>query len=601
MNAKEEIESYINTNEQSGALLLTGKWGCGKTFMLKKLAVEFNKENKYAVVVISLFGLNSASEINNKIKEKISLLNNYMNANYQNSIKCFKDKAKILTAKMKETIELANKINTVLSVNIYDFIEVKQKIKIHNIDNKWIEKKLVLIFDDFERCPIELQTILGIINDYTESRAIKTVIVADESKINDDKYKDFKEKTISRTIKLTSDYSSIIDEMISSYNETENGYKIFLQKNRCIIKSVFDSSECENLRTVKSMMVDFERVFHSFSETSLNEKDECDLFYQFCVGLAENKMGNYSYENINNCSELFNKISNQPDKSIKDKYIEDTFTSIPNTLQRWIINGDWSEEEFIKEINYKFCKTELLDDQKFLHYSFWELNQEIIEKGLPIVLGRAYDGDLNCDELITLLQKLHFLNRYTYELPCVIEYKKIEKAFDKRMNKIRLGKIVEPQRRTFAENNKIDQDAISLNKKIEKIERKKYIWSEYHKFIEYLNGDDKISIYDIRLKHMDVFDDYLYDLVVNTLKKRDNGVKRELGRILLNLIYTDTSYSSTDDISVSVNNLTKLSTTIDELLTIESDKMTKIVLVEFKTGLDSLVSEICSTNDISKS
>ena len=42
MNVRSEIENYISTNETNGALLITGKWGCGKTYLLKNIAREIN-------------------------------------------------------------------------------------------------------------------------------------------------------------------------------------------------------------------------------------------------------------------------------------------------------------------------------------------------------------------------------------------------------------------------------------------------------------------------------------------------------------------------------------------------------------------------------
>ncbi len=35
MELKDEIINYVSTEENNGALLVTGKWGCGKTYILK--------------------------------------------------------------------------------------------------------------------------------------------------------------------------------------------------------------------------------------------------------------------------------------------------------------------------------------------------------------------------------------------------------------------------------------------------------------------------------------------------------------------------------------------------------------------------------------
>lgn len=70
MDTKKEIIDFINSNESNGALLITGKWGCGKSYLIKNLIREFNEEKKYAIAIISLFGINNVASLNYRIKEE---------------------------------------------------------------------------------------------------------------------------------------------------------------------------------------------------------------------------------------------------------------------------------------------------------------------------------------------------------------------------------------------------------------------------------------------------------------------------------------------------------------------------------------------------
>lgn len=53
MDTEKEILKYIEKKENNGALLLTGKWGCGKTFLIKQIAEELN-QGKSIVLLLSL-------------------------------------------------------------------------------------------------------------------------------------------------------------------------------------------------------------------------------------------------------------------------------------------------------------------------------------------------------------------------------------------------------------------------------------------------------------------------------------------------------------------------------------------------------------------
>ena len=46
MNIKNEIIEFINFDENNGALLITGSWGCGKSYLVKSLITEFNQGNE---------------------------------------------------------------------------------------------------------------------------------------------------------------------------------------------------------------------------------------------------------------------------------------------------------------------------------------------------------------------------------------------------------------------------------------------------------------------------------------------------------------------------------------------------------------------------
>lgn len=65
----DELVEYCTKDYHSGALLLTGGWGCGKTYFIEHVLREELEEN-YILIRISLFGIDSVNTLNSLIKNK---------------------------------------------------------------------------------------------------------------------------------------------------------------------------------------------------------------------------------------------------------------------------------------------------------------------------------------------------------------------------------------------------------------------------------------------------------------------------------------------------------------------------------------------------
>ena len=57
MKTIDELVYYCNEPDPVGALMLTGEWGCGKTFLIEHELKEKLKDT-HIFVCVSLFGLN---------------------------------------------------------------------------------------------------------------------------------------------------------------------------------------------------------------------------------------------------------------------------------------------------------------------------------------------------------------------------------------------------------------------------------------------------------------------------------------------------------------------------------------------------------------
>lgn len=180
--SQEAIVQYIKAERHSGALLVTGKWGSGKTYWLKLLRDNYNAKKKsdsdgaYAFAFVSLFGIDTVESLEEKVKKEICY--SFASPKSEEKDKEITSKLfrglKTLTGLFSENNDMVAAINTALNLNYLDFIDLAPTIR---------EKRIVLVFDDLERADIEIKTLLGVVNNYCENVGIRVVIVADEEYI----------------------------------------------------------------------------------------------------------------------------------------------------------------------------------------------------------------------------------------------------------------------------------------------------------------------------------------------------------------------------------------------------------------------------------
>lgn len=576
MGIKQEIIDYINRNEHNGALLLTGKWGCGKTFLIRQISEEFNQGEKYILVTISLFGIETIEGLHKKVKENVfyATIDPVSTNDEQQKASRIKAVATNISSALKDYSKIAKGINTALSINLFDFIDVKRKITCHK-NGQLIEKTLVLVFDDFERSNIDRVDLLGSINDYLEAKGIKIIIVADESQINNEKYSEFKEKLISRTVKLSADYKDIIKNICENYTETEQGYRDFLTQNIELLIQVFLESQSENLRTFKSYIIDFERVYSIWIKNRFPLDNLKNVLYAFGAILFEFKANNYKKD------PKYGYAFSESATTEKYSSLESMYQF--NFLKEWITDGNWQEDSLIEEIGKKLFPEELTNAQKFLIYSFWDFEQEYITDGLPEVVKMAYSGELTGDELISLIQKAHLLKKYNVKLPCEINYLLILKGLNNRELLIMKGAIIEPPCHTFIPPevvNELNSDAQNLYYRVEKMGDKALGWKNRLDFINALKDENSITQSYFTGHFLVSFDDELLNIFFEKYQKANNIIKRKLAKLLKDVRFDFKDASDKEDISETVRNFEKLELMLEKLKENEVHDITKIIISE---------------------
>lgn len=144
MNTHNEIIEYIKSKEYVGALLVTGKWGSGKSYLIKEIAEVVNNSYNdkdfngiHRMLLISLFDVDSIEMLEKKIKNAI-LFQTYNLEKKNHNIDMFANGFKQIFNFIGQATGKSGLTNAALSINIYDFINIDSKLRIKNPKSKKI-------------------------------------------------------------------------------------------------------------------------------------------------------------------------------------------------------------------------------------------------------------------------------------------------------------------------------------------------------------------------------------------------------------------------------------------------------------------------------
>ena len=241
------------------AVLLKGKWGCGKTHFINHWIDAYKgnptTEQVLESIYVSLYGLSDTKQITTAINRVICPIL------YGKAAKAGKVLAKIASAMvLKHEVDLNYDGISDLSINIG--IDSLSKFK---SNDSLANSTRLLIFDDLERCDIPMKKLLGYLNFFVEQCNCHIIVIGDEDKIAEGENKkifgEFKEKTIGREFEIATDIHSALDTFV---NQTpKNDFVVGHQEQ---IEKFFAMTECDNLRILRQALWDFSRFEESMTD-----------------------------------------------------------------------------------------------------------------------------------------------------------------------------------------------------------------------------------------------------------------------------------------------------------------------------------------------
>lgn len=369
--------------------MLNGRWGAGKTWFIKKSLKLSEKEFLY----VSLYGITTFEEIENSFFEQLHPIL---------SSKGMKLTSKIAKGVLKATIKVDLDSDGKSDVNVGSRVpDLKLPEYLTDTDD------YILVFDDLERCSMNISDVMGYINHFVEHQGYKVIVLANEDEIHsaDDKYAIVKEKLIGKTFKIKADINSALTNFISDI-KTE-GVKSFYLNNFDYIVNIFEKAKFDNLRHLKHSLWDFERLYSYLPSSSFKKKGLIKhLFGLFLCFSFESKGGALSLKSLTSlnsgkCSGLLSKEDN-PKKThyqlISSKYPMINFGEMILELESWAEFVFYGNVEQV-QIEESICKSRYYQDENTASWvklwRFFEMHDEDFDAVYSDVYSSIHNHEIN--------------------------------------------------------------------------------------------------------------------------------------------------------------------------------------------------------------
>ena len=266
-NIEQFLNEYMINPDPQYAVLLKGKWGCGKTHLINNWVKSYQKQSAadkvFDPVYVSLYGLSETKQITTTINRVLYPIL------YGKAAKVGKTLIKFMSAiVLKHDVDLDNDGNSDIAMSLgFD------SLSIFKSEDEQVKKGNLLIFDDLERCDVPMKKLLGYLNYFVEQCNCHLIIIGDEDKITEGENKkifgEFKEKTIGREFEIETDIKSALDTFANQTPKNE-----FVDDHQKQIEKFFAMTECDNLRILRQALWDFGRFEESMTGFSKDKRYE---------------------------------------------------------------------------------------------------------------------------------------------------------------------------------------------------------------------------------------------------------------------------------------------------------------------------------------
>ncbi|HDR8241354.1 TPA: hypothetical protein QC126_001910 [Bacillus cereus] len=416
----DSVLDYIKRENTSYAILLNGEWGSGKTYFWENVLKEEITKIDKKIIYVSLYGVSNIEEINNKIflgqwGEKVQkITENKWSRGVTEIAKAMLGSVKSMELPFIKGIEVPN-------------LDFGQFLNFTNT---------VLCFDDLERASIDINEVLGYINNFVEHDGIKVILIANENeieaKLNDknfelkmlttcfytdkkgelnqkngsdsdqkqipindlitrnlkdlfqkkNEYKRIKEKLIGKTLTLQLDEKVLIEDIVNQTSNEKQNLGKFLENNLLTIQNTYKESDSKNIRILKQALEDFDLIYQNCKECGYKSDTMLEAILKFLLAAS------------------FEIKTNVPNNEVLERC-----NSHSHFLEETGLSGMISEEEkkFLKEFKDKYYNGR---GGIFYERAFFKFAEVLIRKG--IFNKELFKGEMDSFQLE--LEKIKILD-----------------------------------------------------------------------------------------------------------------------------------------------------------------------------------------------
>lgn len=239
-NKEKNVLGYLKSDISNGkVIMLSGKWGSGKTFFWKNIIAtdEFKKElsdKNSAYSYVSLYGKSSIEEIENDIFAQI----------YFSAIGGDNLVTKTFSTFTKYSKRYGNLFSSFDFSKLAKALENEQKDNKERVALERLKNGAIICFDDFERKSkdIDLNDLFGFITNLTIEFDCKVVIILNDDVFEGeekDVFSRVKEKSVSKFLK----YEPSIKELFETIFNSDEQYRKLDEHKQIILQTIEETKE----------------------------------------------------------------------------------------------------------------------------------------------------------------------------------------------------------------------------------------------------------------------------------------------------------------------------------------------------------------------